>query len=291
MCFKKLFIVQFILLSFLKVFSQSSDVQESLLWEISGNGLKQSSYLFGTIHMIPKKEYFFTQVMQEKFKNCKTLALEVHLDSMKEKAKAMSSEMMFPDGKSLKDYMSESDYTRVERYSLDSLKVGKLFFTLATKMKPFFGSSVIMMQMIEKPVAYEEKLFESAQKNKMKITGLETFEYQLSVINSISIEKQVEMMYLDQFETNPMIEYNKMVTAYKKQNLTELIEASSQSTEEYKEFEDRFLLTRNKNWIPVIEGLVSKESTFIAVGAAHLPGVEGVLNLLKEKGYTVTPVK
>jgi uncharacterized protein YbaP (TraB family) len=56
-------------------------------------------------------------------------------------------------------------------------------------------------------------------------------------------------------------------------------------------FNQDFLDVRNKNWIPVIESQIKVNSTFIAVGAAHLPGENGVINLLKMKGYTVEPVK
>ena len=51
------------------------------------------------------------------------------------------------------------------------------------------------------------------------------------------------------------------------------------------------LFKRNQNWIPKIEEKIKDHSCFIAVGAAHLPGDKGVLNMLKQKGYTVTPVK
>lgn len=268
-----------------------SNEQKSLLWEISGNGLSSPSYIFGTIHMIPKKDYFFTDKMKEKFNKCKVLALEVHLDSMKEKAKELAPSFMFPNNKTLKDYVSESEFNRIEKYTIDSLKVGKIWFGLAIKMKPFFGSSLLMSKMVEKPVMYEEELFGKAKKNKMDIVGLESFEYQLSVIDKISIEDQVKMMYLDEYETNPMIEYNKMLGAYKEQNLTKLVNVSMESSEATATFEQDFLYTRNSNWIPVIESLVSKNSTFIAVGAAHLEGDKGVLRLLEQKGYTVTPVK
>ncbi len=275
---------------FLNAQNTEKTEQKSLLWEISGNGLQTPSYIFGTIHMIPKKDYFFTEIMQNKFKKCKVLALEIHLDSMKAKAKELAPQMMYPDGKTLKDYVSAEDYKRIESYSTDTLKVGKIMFSLAVKMKPFFGSSIIMMKMIKKPVAYEEKLFVSATKNKMKVVGLETFEYQLSVINKVSIEDQVQMMFLDEFETNPIIAYNKMLAAYKTQNLTKLVEASTDDSEDFDKFEEDFLLTRNRNWIPVIEKLISEKPTFIAVGAAHLTGDKGVLRLLEAQGYTVKPI-
>jgi uncharacterized protein YbaP (TraB family) len=72
--------------------------------------------------------------------------------------------------------------------------------------------------------------------------------------------------------------------------LNGLYEAVTAESNEIPDFNQNFLVKRNTNWIPIIEKQISKKATFIAVGAAHLPGENGVIQLLKSKGYQVVPV-
>ena len=80
-----------------------------------------------------------------------------------------------------------------------------------------------------------------------------------------------------------------ILDVYKDQDLESLNELFK-ADESLSEFADDLLNIRNKNWIPIIEKEIKNNSTFVAVGAAHLPGETGVLNLLKLQGYTVKAV-
>ena len=87
-------------------------------------------------------------------------------------------------------------------------------------------------------------------------------------------------------------EYYKSVATYKEQNYVKMYaESAEDNSEEAIKFMNKFLHNRNKNWLPKIIKLIHEQSTFVAVGAAHLGGEKGLLNLLKEEGYTLKPVK
>jgi uncharacterized protein YbaP (TraB family) len=81
-----------------------------------------------------------------------------------------------------------------------------------------------------------------------------------------------------------------MVESYKKEDLSRLSDQMSESPE-WKGFEDVLLVNRNRSWISIMESAMKQGSQMFAVGAGHLPGKEGVINLLREAGYTVTPIK
>jgi uncharacterized protein YbaP (TraB family) len=84
--------------------------------------------------------------------------------------------------------------------------------------------------------------------------------------------------------------FNEMIEVYKTQNIEKLHQLTVSEDSGIANFEDVFLNNRNQSWIPVIEDLIKKQPTFIAVGAAHLGGNKGVISLLKSKGYIVEPV-
>lgn len=287
---KKLFSILLLIFLTIPSFSQEEDINNSLLWEISGNGIKSPSYLFGTIHIIPEKDYFFTNKMKESFDKCNTLALEIDINIPLLKQIEIAKKVIIPNNKTLEDYMSPQEFESFKIYMLDSLKVKENRFKQIQKIKPIFSMSIILSDMIKNPVAYEQKLNKMANKNDMDIVGLETVEYQMKILDSIDIQSQVYEFCIKNHSSNPIHEYNQMLDIYLKQDINKLYNLTSED-EFVKKIETNLLITRNKNWIPLIINLISKDPTFIAVGSAHLGGENGILEQLKREGYTLIPIK
>ena len=263
----------------------------SVFWEISGNGLEKPSYLLGTLHLIPKADYVFTELMQEKFKGCKTLVLEADIDMSLKQQIEMVKKMMLPEGKTIDEYMTPEQFNEYKSIYLDTLKIKESTFNKIKKMKPIYGQLLILPEIIEKPKAYEKELSKSAKKNKMSVKGLETLDFQFQILESISIEEQIEMMFKDDNQNNnPIEEYNIMLNLYKEQNLDSLLILILKDDLMIK-LEGKLLTDRNVDWIPKIEDIIKKQTAFIAVGAAHLPGEKGVISLLRAQGYSVKPIK
>ena len=282
-----------VLAIFISSFIRAQDsitVEKSLLWEISGNGLERSSYIFGTIHLIPEKDYLFTKRMSSILDECEILALEIDMNIPILTQIDLVKKMLFPDGKTLQNYLSEEEYSKYSSYILDSLKIKKSKLNQINKLKPIFAGSIILNELLPKTKTYEIEFSKIAKKSGMEVVGLETIEYQMSIMNSISIEKQIDMMLKGGLTENPLDEYMELVEIYKNQDIQRMQDISKED-EFMIEYEDELLFKRNKNWIPVIEKLINKNCTFVAVGAMHLSGEFGVLNLLKIKGYTLKPVK
>ena len=198
---------------------QKENLENSLLWEISGNGLEAPSYLFGTIHLIPKKDYFFTKTMKEKFEICKTLVLEIDIDIPLSKQIEIAKKIILPSGKTLKDYMTDDEFNSFQSYVLDTLNVKEKKFKQIQRIQPFYGAVIILNELLDKTVVNEKKLSKAAKKNEMTVTALETVEEQISIISKISIEEQVRMMYVEGLDKHPLTEFNKLLEAYKTQNL------------------------------------------------------------------------
>ena len=263
-----------------------TSAHSQLLYRISGNGLNQDSYLFGTIHTMPKEDFEMPKKVMDALKSCGTIALEIDLNmSLSEKIE-LAKMTVLPNGGTLKDYMTDSSYTKLKSYCMDSLSWKESKFEQYSHMKPFFFSSVVLQEKIGKQKSFEMEFDKLAKKYKMPLIGLETVMYQMETIDRISIKDQLPFM--DDFSN--MSEFDEMFSLYEKEDINGLYKMISEETEMLPEFNHWFLDVRNANWIPVIEKQISKEATFIAVGAGHLGGTNGVLELLKKQGYSVTGI-
>lgn len=268
--------------------SRGSTSANALLWEISGNGLSSPSYVYGTIHTICKDDFIFSPQLEQKAKAAKNIYLELDMDDPMMMIKM--GMLSFMKDKTLKELMNKEEYNLVSAFVEDSLD---LPMKVVDRMKPIAIMSLLYTKILpcKEKESYEIRLMDLAQKENKNIKGLETIEDQMAVFNKIPDTTQVDMIVdmirnMDQQRT----EFAEMVNAYKKQDLNTLLAKMSESPE-WKGFEDIMLVNRNKNWIGNIETAMKDGTQLFAVGAGHLPGKEGVLNLLRAKGYKLTPMQ
>lgn len=272
---------------FLKAQDNSNiPLKKALLWKISGNNLTKPSYLFGTMHIMPAEEFFFPKKTFENLENCKTLALEVDINiPLKEQIK-LAQATLLPTNKKLKDYLSEKEYKEFKSFLLDSLEISKKKYKKYIRFKPFYIYSLLLAEKLGKVKSYEKELNKKAKRKGLSTIGLESIDFQMSLVDEISIKEQA----LSIIGANLSDDFYKMMNIYKKQDLNALFEMTTEDPD-FKEIEGKFLIKRNNKWIPIIERQIKKEPTFIAVGAAHIAGSMGIINQLRNKGYKVEPVK
>ncbi len=289
-----LLIIAYILCSSTQISAQENNSVKSanaLLWEISGKGIKKPSYLFGTIHVLPKSEFFFTPEMKKAFLSSKELVMEIDMNiSMSEQVQMMQA-MMLPAGKSLADYMQADEYSKYISYLKDSLKLSPLNLMILPKIKPLFSFSLILQDKLENPVSFEMYFQKLAKKHKMKISGLESLQEQMDIINSIPIEEQVRLLTdTTNYETDILKAYYQLIAIYKEQNILQL---SKEAADEklIRKYSGRLIDKRNKYWISILEEKIKSHPCFIAVGAGHLSGKDGLINLIRLAGYEINPVK
>ena len=121
--------------------------------------------------------------------------------------------------------------------------------------------------------------------------GLETIEYQLSAIDSIPYDQQAQMLIESLRDKKKGADQLKlMVEMYTLQEIERMYSELGEDAAGSEEFEQILLTNRNKNWIPIIANMASEKPTLFAVGAGHLGGPQGVITLLKNQGYTLTPL-
>ncbi|HNR15647.1 MAG TPA: TraB/GumN family protein [Chitinophagaceae bacterium] len=272
----------------------NQEVVNSLLWKIEGNGLEKPSYLFGTIHMICKEDAVLSENMKKIINDCDEVYFEIDMDNLFEMMGAMSKMKMLGDT-TLKDLLSDSDYLKVKNFFKD--KNSLLPFSVLETYKPILASSTLTQSEMpcDGATAMEQVIMSAAKESKKKIKGLETMAQQAGFLDSIPYKYQAEELvkYIDSSTVSSGDDkmMNAMFEAYRQQDLKKLEELMVDSDAGLSSFTNILLYNRNANWVEKLKTLMTERSLLVAVGAGHLPGDKGVINLLKKEGYTVTPVK
>ena len=286
---KKTFTFLIVSIFFASLSFGQTEPKSSLLWEITGKDLKQPSYLFGTIHIICKEDFFFPALVSEKFSKADKVFLEMDMDDPMMILKMMQL-LQLPKGQTIKQLFGDSAFKEFDKKYKEITGSSAIMFNT---FKPF----MLMSMLTEKSLncsskeSYEQTFIAMAAKQKKDIKGLETIEDQVAVFDSIPDSTEItnlKNMVLN-FEKGKD-EFKKLVAVYKTQDVDSMYRATNQAPE-LMDAENELLVKRNNKWIPVMKTNMQQASCFFAVGAAHLGGDIGVINLLRTQGFTVKPVK
>ena len=287
---KKIFAFSLI---FVFQFGLSQDIKEkSLLWEISGKGLSQPSYLFGTVHIACQGEVEMYPELQNVFDKTEQLILELDMDEPSLMTKMMQASLA-TDGKKVSEKLGDELSAKVD--SLITAKMGMSLAMFENLNLPTISVQLGMLA-IDCPMdlGYDMMLLSEAQALKREVKGLETPEAQIDVLFAMTNEDAMQSIsYLVNNFDEAEQQLRELLEYYRNQDVQALYNFTKESFEDPKypqgNLED-FLDKRNENWIPVIEKEIKTTPSLIAVGAAHLAGEKGVINLLRKQGYKVKAV-
>jgi uncharacterized protein YbaP (TraB family) len=263
----------------------------TLLWKISGNGLAKESYLFGTIHLLCADDAKLSDNMKKVIRDADEVYFEVDMDNLIDIFGAMSKMKMKGDT-TLRDLLSADDYEKVKAYFEE--KGSQLPFSALEKYKPILAASLLEGGSLpcDNTAVMEQVIMTEAKENDKRIKGLETMAFQAGILDSIPYKIQAEQLlkYVTDAGTGSDTEMSEMWKAYNEQDLKKLEELLVKSDIGVNNYTDLLLYRRNHNWVKKLKTLLPEKSLLVAVGAGHLPGEQGVINLLRKEGYTITPV-
>ena len=258
--------------------AQKNNTENTLLWKISGNGIKKPSYLFGTIHMLCADDAILSDSLKNVIKRVQEVYFEVDLDNMFEMLGVMSKMKMKGDT-TLQDLLSEEDYKKVKNYF--ETKESMLPFSMLETYKPMLAASTLQQggMACEATAMMEQVIMLEAKQYNKSIKGLESMGYQASVLDNIPYKLQADQLvsYIDNANKGDGEdkELTEMMNAYRNQNLQQLEEMLMKSDPSISNYTDILLYNRNENWVLKLKELLPEKSMLIAVGAGHLPGKKG----------------
>lgn len=262
--------------------AQTLKTENSVLWEVSGNGLEKASYLFGTVHMICGKDFVMKPKVLDAFTKTSKLALEVNMADQNEinlmqqmavSKEPLSKKLTVKQLAQLEEVLQKSgeiSLVQVDNYTLET--VMSLLFVKS------FGCPDLKF--------YEMEFISKANENKKLVVGLEKAIEQINFLSESFTDDEL-ISYLQKINADMS---NTMVKDYKNEDINSLYEMTTTKEMMSANTKNILLDKRNANWLKIMPGLMQKESVFFAVGAAHLAGELGVINLLKKAGYTVKPI-
>jgi uncharacterized protein YbaP (TraB family) len=277
-------------------------LENSLLWKVSGNGLAKPSYIFGTHHLIPLSFLETVNGLNDAFEQTEQTVGELEMNNIMEmQMRVIMQHATMPRGVTYQSLLSEDDYALLESTLQSVVGVGLRQFSV---MKPALLSQTITLTLYQRyypETASGENIDTYFQQEALKrsrpVMALETIEDQINALfHSRSIERQAESLMC-------MIKHPEMLKEmidnlhelYFAHNINALYELWKEdanspcvSTEE-----ERNALNKDRNlrWLDKLPAIMSEKSSFIAVGALHLPGADGLIEGLRRLGYTVEAVK
>ena len=260
----------------------------SLLWRIEGDGI-ETSYMYGTMHIIEKDYYHFTEKMTQEIVSSDAIIMEV--GGMPNPLETLA--MMQLDDGDIRDIFSDEEMKIIVEFFDKKLDTDPdTFWAMYGQMKPFFILQAVSQNYFEgETESYDLDIMMLAGENNIPLIGLETMEEQLGFFDIIPQEAMVDMI-IESIENYDKEKKGteKMMKIYSEQKVKKLIPMIKKQSPEFIEFGDVFLYNRNKAWIPKLLDEMKDKKCFIAVGAAHLFGDEGVIDLLEQEGLTLTAV-
>lgn len=263
---------------------------EASLWRVSkGNN---QIYIGGTVHLLGKSDYPLPDEFEQAFREIDLLVLEADLDALsKPKAQAqIVRSLMYPNDTTLKDQIKPKTFKALERYC----KANNLTITAMQKMKPAMVVLTLTMAELKRlglaDAGVDQFFLEKAKSKGKKITGLETAEAQINMLENMGKGHENELILSTIKELKKTPEFmDEMKKAWRTGNLADLEKVGIKTMRaEFPELNKSLLTNRNNTWLPKIKAmLATPERELILVGALHLAGEQGVLAQLKKHGFVV----
>ncbi|WP_295334407.1 TraB/GumN family protein [Flavobacterium sp.] len=267
-------------------FGQKSE--NSLLWKISGNGLQEPSYLFGTIHITCDAS--LSDKVKTALDKTQQLCLELDMDDANMQTEMMGS-MMMKNGVTMKSLAKEDDFKIVNTFLTTNLGFSA---EMLNTIKPFMVSAMLYPKMMDCEMqSVENELMKITKAQNESVIGLETVAEQLAVFDAIPYQEQMNELVITAKDNmqRDKAELAEMMTLYKSENVEAMVAYTEKSANVMtSKYSDVLLKSRNQNWISRMTTIAKNKPTFFGVGAAHLGGKEGVIALLRKAGFTVEAV-
>lgn len=266
-----------------------------IFYKVEGNGLKEPSYIFGTHHFAPVAMLDSLPQVAEAFSKTSCVVGELVMgDDPMALVQAMQPHMMAPADSTLRDVIPAADFAKAD--SVFASLTGGIRLDMFNTMKPTVAQTTIMAAVMQKEFPDAGQLdtyFQTLAKNDSKqVAGLETADFQATVLfDMVPVKKQAEGLLESLNDPEKFLENSrKLNDAYLNRDADALWKIALETEGGEDEFFEILLDRRNEEWLSKLPGMMREQPLFVAVGALHLLGDQGVVNGLRKQGFKVTPI-
>jgi len=269
----------------------SKSTARNPLWKIQG--ANSTVYLLGSIHLLKESNYPLAGAIESAFTNSEIAIFEADIGEMEQPAAQLKlmTKARLAEGETLKDQLSAATYDQFLDH-VKRLEVPEIAFL---QFKPSLAAIMLAMLELQKlgfdpQYGVDKHFFDRARKAGKETGALETVDYQISLVTDFTKEEGELLMKTtlkDIDNTRKM--YEDILKAWQTGNSDTLEKLINEALQEAPVIAKRMLTDRNRNWVPKIRELLNgKKTAIVIVGAGHLVGHEGVVELLKKEGLKVT---
>lgn len=257
----------------------------SLLWKIKNKENDRYSYIYGTIHLRDKKVYFLIDKIKKLIENSEFFIAEYDLDDNKQDE--ILAAMQMPAGKHLRNYFSDKKFIKAQKIIQKSygLDIDKLGFLKPIALENMFTEMSFNTD-FGLPLDFE--LWNFAKSLRKNLNGAESAESQIKILKKLSLKQQIKSFkQIIRNVSKYRNKLNRITNYYVNQDITMLYKLSIKSLGKSKNI---LVYKRNEKICEKIIEIDKKGSVFAAIGAGHLWGEKGILRILKNNGYEISPL-
>jgi len=261
-----------------------ANAKSSLLWQLSHPDVGWNSYLFGTMHVRDARAFRNLESVYPLINTTQAFALEYDLREMQRYQRQYGQVFLLPEGQHLKNLLPDKKYQKLRRLLLQSVQLDLDRFG---HLVPFLITSLVQERMLQQdaPIALDHHLWEYAKGQDKELLGIETYESQVQVVASLPIQEQLTaLLKMGQHLRSYRRHLHRAAELYAQGDVQQLYKQTARSTGSLRHV---LLRKRNLHMAARIDELARERALFSAIGAGHLGGKNGVLRLLKLKGWKV----
>lgn len=293
---KKILITIAVLLMTLLAFAGNNQ----LLWKVSGNGLERPSYILGSHHVAPASMINEIPGLENAVAASDEIWGEVRKDQLD--PSAMQAKMMqmaiAPADSAISRLLTPSQYHLVDSILTAYMGVPGLIKQM-DMLKPAMITTTISAMQIAKAcpdfdtdTPFDVRVMSIGDSLGKSVNGFETAEFQLELLLNAPLTKQIEdLMKACEDESGQIALARKLSDAYSAQDLDAVARGVFEEDETDEIELETMIYSRNRSWAKVMAERMPQASMFVVVGCGHLPGDQGLINLLRKQGYTVTNIE
>ena len=260
---------------------------EALLWKVSRDE-QPPSYIFGTIHVSDPRVLSIPEPVIQAIKESTSFAMEAVPET--EEIITLRQLMFYSGETRLNDLLDEEKY----RKAVDILHAYNMSEETITRLKPW-AAYLTMNYPIYSGLSLDLVLLEIARQQDMEILGLETISEQLSALTGLDDSEQIQILVDTLCNYDVVLNgFEEMILMYLQRDLRGLyafsLRHSFPDDDIYEHLYQKLLIDRNYLMVSRLDSFLNRGNAFIAIGALHLAGKEGVLALLNKDGYTIEAI-
>lgn len=269
---------------------QATQPEGPAMWRLATDGA--TVYFLGSFHLLPPSVKWHDVRVDQAMREAKEVAFEV---DMRETEKPAAAQMILkraflPKGRTLKQEVSADTYVHLE----DAVSHLPVQMDVIARAKPWFAATALVLgymtsQGADPHSGVDTVLTQEAAAAGKRIVGFETVERQVDVMDSLS-QEDPDFVLMDaiRFVDDPRGLLAHTVDAWRTGDTEDLDHLMREDLDDMRGAYDRFIVDRNKAWVPQVEEMIHEGGTyFVVVGAGHLVGDDSVIALLRRKGYFI----